>query len=287
MKKKALWLALAILMLLTLFSMTVFAADGQALINLGYGQYMTLSNVVSQKTAPVTDFEEWLNLTGDHESVSQYLLSFDTVEVYYCNAPATITIPDSRPVEIINWYYDTSVSAGSSSIIKQLETIDDEFLVGSVTFTGNGTYLINDGWTADFGSFFLIVGDDNPTPPTATPPASDEIKIIVNGAALTFDQPPIIQDGRTLVPLRVIFEALGADVNWEQSTQTITATRGDVTVLLRIGSNILTKNEEQVELDVPAQIVGGRTLVPARAVAEGFGAQVGWDQSIRTVTITE
>jgi len=120
-----------------------------------------------------------------------------------------------------------------------------------------------------------------------TPPATDEIRVIVNGTALTFDQPPIIQDGRTLVPLRAIFEALGAEVQWEQQTQTVTATRGDIVVTMRIGSNILNRNGAQTTLDVPAQIVSGRTLVPARAVAESFGADVGWDAATRTVTITE
>jgi len=120
-----------------------------------------------------------------------------------------------------------------------------------------------------------------------TPSTAHSINVIVNGTALTFDQPPIIQDGRTLVPLRVIFEALGADVTWEQATQTVTAERDDVTVSLRIGSNVLARNDELVTLDVPAQIVGERTLVPARAVAESFGAQVDWEQSTRTVTIEE
>jgi hypothetical protein len=117
--------------------------------------------------------------------------------------------------------------------------------------------------------------------------SSQDIKVTVNGNTIAFDQPPIIENGRTLVPLRAIFEALGAEVSWEQSTQTVTAVRGDITVTLQIGSNILNKNGEQFTLDVPAKIVGGRTLVPARAVAESFGAKVEWDSKTRTVTITE
>ena len=125
------------------------------------------------------------------------------------------------------------------------------------------------------------------TPPPATAPPTQEIKVLVNGAAVTFDQPPIIENGRTLVPLRAIFEALGATVEWEQSTQTVTAVKDDITIILKIGDVFLTKNGERITLDVPAKIVGGRTLVPARAVAESFGAEVGWDQATRTVTITD
>ena len=125
------------------------------------------------------------------------------------------------------------------------------------------------------------------TPTTPQPTTPQDINVIVNGTALTFDQPPVVVDGRTLVPLRAIFEALGAEVKWEQSTQTVTAVRGDATITMQIGSNILKRNRENIELDVPAQIIGGRTLVPARAVAESFGAEVLWDASTRTVTITE
>jgi len=129
----------------------------------------------------------------------------------------------------------------------------------------------------------LLMPGNAPVPaPTA------EIKVIVNGVTLAFDQPPIIQNDRTLVPLRAIFEALGAEVRWEQSTRTITAMRDDLTVSLQIGSNTLYKNGEAFyTLDVPAQIVGDRTLVSARDGAESFGAEVLWDGVTRTVTITE
>ena len=117
--------------------------------------------------------------------------------------------------------------------------------------------------------------------------AADEIKVLLNGVKLAFDQPPIIDEGRTLVPLRVIFEALGAEVAWDQPTQTVSAIKEELTLSLTIGNNILTKNEEEIVLDVPAKIVGARTLVPVRAVAESFGAEVLWDQDTRTVLITD
>ena len=138
--------------------------------------------------------------------------------------------------------------------------------------------------------FKLNISNDTYVPISTMPSSAslpDEIKVILNGAILSFDQQPIIQNGRTLVPLRAIFEALGADVQWEQSTQTVTAVRGNITVSFTIGSNILIKNGEQITLDVSAQIVGGRTLVPARAVAESFGADVKWLESTREVVITE
>jgi hypothetical protein len=102
------------------------------------------------------------------------------------------------------------------------------------------------------------------------------VRVILNQQALRFDQPPIIENGRVLVPLRVIFEALDANVKWEQFTQTVTAVREDVTVELTIGSNILKKNGEQITLDVSVQLLNSRTLVPVRAVVDAFGANVEW-----------
>lgn len=116
---------------------------------------------------------------------------------------------------------------------------------------------------------------------------AQDITVKVNGEAVTFDQPPMIQDERTLVPLRAIFEAMGASVEWDQETQTVTASRSSDTVSLTIGSSMLYKNNEAVMLDVPAQIVNERTLVPARAVAESFGALVDWNGETQTVVITD
>jgi hypothetical protein len=126
------------------------------------------------------------------------------------------------------------------------------------------------------------------TTPTPPPAATGDIKVLVNGKAVTFDQPPIIENGRTLVPLRAIFEALGAVVEWIPEVQGIAAAKGDTTVYLEIGSTFLTKNDsEQIELEVPPKIINSRTLVPARAIAEAFGAKVEWDAGTRTVIITE
>ncbi|MGI5971168.1 MAG: stalk domain-containing protein [Oscillospiraceae bacterium] len=122
------------------------------------------------------------------------------------------------------------------------------------------------------------------------PKASAEryVTVTVDGLALNFDQNPIIENGRTLVPLRAIFEALGASVHWDQETKTVTAVRGKDTVWLTIGSNIVYLNGEPAYvMDVPAKIVEetGRTLVPARAVSEVLGASVTWNDRTSSVVI--
>lgn len=121
--------------------------------------------------------------------------------------------------------------------------------------------------------------------------AEDNITVTVNGNKLNFDQPPIIKDGRTLVPLRAIFEALGAEVLWIEDEQAIAAQSGDTTIVMQIGKNQFGKmtssdNGVMYDLDVPPEIINGRTLVPARAVAEALDCSVNWDGNTQTVTIS-
>lgn len=73
-----------------------------------------------------------------------------------------------------------------------------------------------------------------------------------------------------MIPVRAIFEALGAEVSWNGDTQTVTAVWDDIVISLQIGSNLLYQNREAKELDLPAQLVDSRTLVPVRAVTESF-----------------
>jgi N-acetylmuramoyl-L-alanine amidase len=103
---------------------------------------------------------------------------------------------------------------------------------------------------------------------------------------LNFDVEPIIENGRTMVPLRAIFEALGAQVDWDNDTRTVTAIKGDTTVVLPIGSTKPTVNGKEWPLDVPAKISQNRTLAPVRFVGEAFGSSVGWDAVARTVSIS-
>lgn len=124
-------------------------------------------------------------------------------------------------------------------------------------------------------------------PDTSIAVPEKEITVTVNGDEISFDQPPVIEDGRTLVPVRAIFEALGAEVNWNENTQTVTSQRGDISIHLTIGNNSMDKNGEKILLDVPAKIIEGRTLVPARAVAEAFDCAVDWDGENRRVIIEQ
>ena len=114
---------------------------------------------------------------------------------------------------------------------------------------------------------------------------SFSIPVYVNNSELACDQPAVARNGRTLVPLRAIFEALGATVEWNGVNQTITAVKGDTTVRMRLNGTTMSKNGQIISLDVPPQAIGGRTMVPVRAIADAFNYNVNWDSVNRIVSI--
>ncbi|MCL2392309.1 MAG: copper amine oxidase N-terminal domain-containing protein [Oscillospiraceae bacterium] len=117
------------------------------------------------------------------------------------------------------------------------------------------------------------------------PMALANISVRLDGNPIAFDVPPQMVDGRTMVPLRAIFDALGAETDWDDSTQTITATRAGVEVSMQVGNPIIIAAGTSVTLDVPPLIIDGRTLVPTRAVAESFGVYVQWDGDMQVVRL--
>ena len=115
--------------------------------------------------------------------------------------------------------------------------------------------------------------------------AKNNITVSLDGENIPFDQPPAIINGRTLVPMRAIFEAMGAEVEWEADTQTILSTKDDTVISMTINNRTMERAGQKIRLDVPPQIVGNRTMVPARAVAESFGCDVKWNGRARKVSI--
>lgn len=117
-----------------------------------------------------------------------------------------------------------------------------------------------------------------------------DIKIVVNGEELKTDSPPIMRDGRVLVPLRAICEALGCEVKWDSKEQIAYIYNTDTILEIEIGSKSIVRQTKgkgfnPIMLDVPAVIFQGRTMVPIRAIAECFDAKVDWDPKTKTVDI--
>ncbi|MDP4118992.1 MAG: stalk domain-containing protein, partial [Bacillota bacterium] len=113
----------------------------------------------------------------------------------------------------------------------------------------------------------------------------ENISICIDGRNIKTDVNPVILQGRTLVPLRSISEAVGASVNWDKQSQGIELVYGNKKVNLSIGSTMAYDNGRQVFLEVPPQIINGRTMVPIRFVAECFGFNISWNNKTNTVII--
>ena len=121
----------------------------------------------------------------------------------------------------------------------------------------------------------------------ATAFANDNITVIANGQTVVFaDQGPVIVDGRTLVPVAGVLQALGFTTQWNSYTHQVTITRGDDVIVLTVGSNVFTINYVQHSLDVPPQIIGDRTMLPIAIVLRSVGYDVAWSILTRTVVIT-
>ena len=116
--------------------------------------------------------------------------------------------------------------------------------------------------------------------------AEQPITVEVNKAEVLFDAPPVNVNGRILVPVRAIFESMGATVTWNADTQTVSSRLDGSVVVMTIGQSIMKVNGEPISLDVPPQIISDRTMVPARAAAEALDARVLWLPSENKVSIT-
>ena len=124
--------------------------------------------------------------------------------------------------------------------------------------------------------------------------AAPVITVTLDGRAIAFDQPPIAIDGRTMVPVRAIFEALGAEVEWDPTDQSVFAYRESDgrAVLLYLDDTIMAYipgrdiDAVAIELDVAPIAINNRTLVPVRVIAESFDCNVEWDQAKQQVVIT-
>jgi len=129
----------------------------------------------------------------------------------------------------------------------------------------------------------LVVGGLLPVGPQGT--EASTIRILLDGQPMTLQVPPVIRNGRVLVPFRALFEAFGATVDWQPATETVTGRLGTISLSMRLNQPTAVVNGRNVQLDVAPIVMGGRTLVPVRFVAENLGADVRWEERTQTVVV--
>ncbi len=173
----------------------------------------------------------------------------------------------------------TSIGEKAFLNCKSLEMVsvpDTVTKIGADAFTGCSSKLT----LGCFGGVGLEYANNNGIP------VKNVVRVELDGKELFFDEPACVTDGCTMVPMRKIFEALGAQVEWDGASQTATATSEGTVITFKIGEALLYKNGVPIQLLAPAVISNSRTLVHVRAVAEALGAQVEWDGEKGLVKIT-
>ncbi|MDO4280174.1 MAG: stalk domain-containing protein [Peptococcaceae bacterium] len=154
-------------------------------------------------------------------------------------------------------------------------------------------YKLNDFNFYVNGNNLVVVYDQYELAPGAMgyisvncPITNKRISVSLDGEKLSFDQQPIMDNNRVMVPIRAIFEALDYNVSWDKSSQTGTASNGSNTIRVQVGNAKITYNGGTYWCDVAPKNLSGRILVPIRAIAESAGCTVNWDQNTHTVNIS-
>ncbi|KJS01660.1 MAG: hypothetical protein VR68_04460 [Peptococcaceae bacterium BRH_c4a] len=191
--------------------------------------------------------------------------------------------------------YNVAAMAASSTIdkveISDLKyNVDSRFVSSDIALELCGAYLVSaNAGSLNTKTIFKVA---NAVGVSATKRAASFVigstDYTVNGNTMTMDVAPFTKDGRTFLPVRYVAQALGvsdANIIWDGVNETVTLLKGDKVVQLKIGSKTLLVNGVSITMDVSAELVSGRTMLPFRSIAQALGATVGWDEATQTVTM--
>lgn len=115
--------------------------------------------------------------------------------------------------------------------------------------------------------------------------SEQDVSVFYNNTEIGFDVKPIVENDRVLVPMRKIFEVIGAKVDWDVLSNTAYATKNEIEIAITIDNDIMLRNNETIVLDVMPRLIEDRTMIPLRAVSEAFGAEVNWNENEKIVNI--
>ena len=170
--------------------------------------------------------------------------------------------------------YFASIDCSYENIPQEIKSIDD-YYDGLLVYTTASHNSRSHEWNSYFYGMSELSELIN----------HSEVYVCLNDKVLGFSQPPIIEDGRMLVPMRFLFEQMGADVEWNAETQTATAALNNTAVTFAIDDTEATVNNQSATMEVPAQLVNGKTMVPLRFLSEKLGYNVTWNEEARTAVI--
>ncbi len=180
---------------------------------------------------------------------------------------------------------DDELAAQLRLQLQEMKTTQESYkaqmkeLIGQMKLTMRNRYTEQE--LEQLGNIAEELGQD---PDLFVLPVENVISDTVN---IKFDTPPVIKGNRTLIPVRAIVQGFGAEVSWDEDTQTVTIVKGDKEIVLTLGSSTIYVNGEEQEIDVPAGLINNRTFVPLRFLTQNLGLNVKWDQDTQTIDIDD
>jgi len=286
------------------FGIAALAVDpgNSSVLFAGDSGLMTSGGVYSSTDSGASWTQAGGTLTGDISA-----LAADPSDPRMVYAATAVGLYRLENVPVVRFRISASVPQGRGTILPLLKEVAEGESVALTMLPDAGYHLtlLTDNGTNVTGlvrnSMYELTGVTadhaitavfEPIPIVLPPPPSHTLVLTigssvmsVDGKRATLDSPPIIREGRTLLPIRAVIEALGGSVAWDAIQRKATVTLGTHTVEVWIGSRQARVDGVNVALDVAAIIVNSRTLLPLRFVAENLGCTVTWDPVGRTVTI--
>lgn len=239
----------------------------------------------------------------DKDSIPELIIKHGTCEADYYYSVHTFNGETAQNAGTIMGGHAALASCQSNGIFCHVAQMGYEFIFGytlanhqlskAELYSGEGTYKYDRNIAAfQEGSEWLKSSQlsdytllENYVEQNVATLIMPDVTVTVNGEAIEFDQPPVIKDDRTFVPIRKVAEKLGATVLWDDSSHSVTISSDNGKIELRIGYAVPSVNGIPIVIDAAPYIENGRTLVPVRFVAQALGANVVWDGEKRDVKI--
>ena len=197
------------------------------------------------------------------------------------------------PIALLFWLGGINLTACAETAMINFDVVNvrsgpsiSNDIIGSLNNNTSVNILErSDGWIKMSSGNLTGFIPESLTSQGQSTPQLPPIKVYMNGNLISFDVSPISVNGCSLVPLRAILENIGGTITWNDSSQTITVRKSATTITLTIGSLTPTINGQITNMDAPAQIVNGRTLVPLRFIVDALGCKTTWDGEKRVIYI--
>lgn len=284
---KKLSILMALVMLCSVFAFSAFAAeDAVASINsvtATAGGTVTMTVALTNSPA-ITG----LSLSIGYDSNVMSFVSAKSLNSHF-NAFYPSTQQGANPVKLVMANLSLAEVSGNVNVAEITFKMADKVAEGRYTVS----LTVEEAYNKNIEAVSLKA--ENGVITVGTPAATTvELKMTLgkteytlNGATKTMDVAPIIRNSRTMLPVRYVAEALGAEIAWDGTTSTATLKTADTEIKITVGAATATVNGQAVTLDSPAFIENDRTYMPVRFVAETLGGTVAWDGATSTATITK